>query len=338
MKFKELKNSLIEAKYPIYLIQTTQNYFFSELRKIIKNSIPVAEQAMNFATYDLAEIPLGLALDDATSVPFFGNKRIVIIDNPSFLTGDNKRQKVTHDVESLEKYVLDPQPTTVFIIFAPYEKLDKRKKIVKLLQKQAQFIDLEDTNNQDMAQIIIEHLDKYSLKINNRALELLLQRTNGDLANMIQEATKLALYCYGKAEITIEDVEKVVTKSLNENVFDLVNAVLANKTPTAITLYRELRANGEEPLKMNALLLSQFRLVLQVKGLINKVRNEKELATKLKVHPYRVKLAKQISQKFQLPELVRAYLGIFNIEKQLKSTQRNPDLLFELFMVEYQKK
>ncbi|MCT4396786.1 DNA polymerase III subunit delta [Periweissella beninensis] len=338
MNFEDLKNKLIDKPQPIYVIQATQSYFFNELRETIKKSMLIEEQAMNFAMYDLIETPLAIALDDATSVPFFGDKRVVILDNPFFLTNDNKRQKITHDIESFEKYIIDPQTTTLLIVFVPYEKIDKRKKIVKLLQNKTQFIDLVNISGQTITQIVRDSLTNFKLSIDNNALDLLIQRTNGDLSNMMQEVSKLRVYCYGKTKITRHDVDKVVTKSLSENVFDLVNAVLANKITDAISLYRELRANGEEPLKMNALLLSQFRLILQVKGLITKVRSEKELATKLKVHPYRVKLANKIAQKFKFKDLIAVYLGVLNIELQLKSTQRNPDLLFELFMVEYQKK
>ncbi|MGV7331547.1 hypothetical protein PJK51_29415, partial [Mycobacterium kansasii] len=74
---------------------------------------------MNFASYDMDTVPLAVALDDAMAAPFFGERRVVCIDNPQFLTGETKKQKVEHDIDSLQKYLESPMPSTVLVFFAP---------------------------------------------------------------------------------------------------------------------------------------------------------------------------------------------------------------------------
>ena len=68
-----------------------------------------------------------------------GDKKIVICKKKMFffLSTEKSKSKIEHDVVRLEKYVKDPAPDTVFIMVANYEKLDKRKKINKLLLKEA---------------------------------------------------------------------------------------------------------------------------------------------------------------------------------------------------------
>lgn len=71
-----------------------------------------------------------------------------------------------------------------------------------------------------------------------------------------------------------------------------VTQVLNKNTYLAIQIYRDLMAPKEEPIKVNAILLGQFRLLLQVK--YSKMGTNKPTSLKvLKVHPYRVKLAVQ---------------------------------------------
>lgn len=335
MNLNELKKQLATTPQEIYVVQSDQQYLLEKVRQAFKGTIALEEQAMNYASYDLEEVDLEVALGDASSIPFFGDRRVVILEKPAFLTGDTKKQRANHNLDALLAYLEQPEPATTLVFLAPYTKLDKRKKVVKNLLATATTIDWLSISERDTAKIVAEDINAHQFKIEPKAMELLIQRTNADLTMMMQEVAKLYLYCYDTKIITPDAVKDLVTKSLTENVFDLVTAVLARQTTTALTLYHELRVNGEEPLKMNALLLGQFRLLLQVKGLLGKVRNEKELASQLKVHPYRVKLANQASRKFKLTDLSRAYLGLFDLEKQLKSTQRNPELLFELFMIDF---
>lgn len=98
-------------------------------------------------------------------------------------------------------------------------------------------------------------------------------------------------------------------------------------------LYHQLILNGEEPLRLQGAILGQFRLLVQAKG--SKL-SEKGLATALSVHPYRVKLARQTVRSFGYKDLAQAFLGLVNMEKQLKSTRRDPELLFELFILRFQ--
>ena len=61
------------------------------------------------------------------------------------------------------------------------------------------------------------------------------------------------------------------------------------------------------------------------------------LASTLKVHPYRVKLAMQTVRKFSYGQLRDAYVGLVDTERQMKSTRRPPELLFELFVLKFMK-
>lgn len=335
MNFDELTKQLKEQPAQVYLIQGEQYYLLDAARNLFKELIPIDERQMNYASYDMDEVELGVALNDAMSVPFFGERRVVVIEKPGFLTGEVKKQRLNHDVEGLQLYLEHPEPTTTLVFIAPYAKLDSRKKVVKELKKTDQILEFAEMTENQVRQFVERDIRQHGYQIEGAAMNAFVQRTNADLSEMMGELAKLYLYCYDEKVITTAAVNDLVTKSLTENVFDLVNAVLAKQTRVALTIYHDLMISGEEPLKMNALLVSQFRLLIQVKGLITKVRSEKELASQLKVHPYRIKLANQSAKRFAFDDLSLAYLGLIDIEKQMKSTQRSAELLFELFMVDF---
>lgn len=59
----------------------------------------------------------------------------MIIHNPLFLTAEKGKDKVEHNIDVFLDYIQDPVPYTIFIVMAPYEKLDERKKLTKSLKE-----------------------------------------------------------------------------------------------------------------------------------------------------------------------------------------------------------
>jgi len=331
---KELKADLAKKNSaPVYLIQGTDQFLLDQTRKLFTNLIDEEDRTMNFAQFDMRETNLAVALDDARAVPFFGDKRVVIIDNAYFLTGESSRGKIEHVPDELINYVNQPEPQTILVIFAPYEKLDGRKKVTKLLKERAGYLAFGDLTEKDIHQIVQQRVSEAGYVMAPAAEQVLFQRTNLSLTQIMMELEKLLLYTYDTKQITVESVEAAVTNTLSQNIFDLIEALLNQKLRHAVELYHELILNGEEPLRLHGAMIGQFRLLLQVKGA---TLSEQGIASALKVHPYRVKLARQTVRKYSYTALSRAYLGLVNMEERLKSTSRDPELLFELFVLRYQ--
>ena len=171
--------------------------------------------------------------------------------------------------------------------------------------------------------------------IDDAALELLVQRTNADYGLMVASVAKLEILAYQDKHITAPMVQALVPQSLDDNVFDLVTAVLRRDQPRSLELYQQLLASQKHPLQINAVLVSQFRLLIQLKVLVNHGLSQGSIASRLNVHPYRVKLGLRTVRQFSLERLANAYLGLVKIEQNLKTTQRDPELLFQLFMLQY---
>lgn len=318
---------------PVYLIQGQDHYLLQQVRQAFLSLIDPADRTLNFAQYDMREVPLATALDDARNVPFFGAYRLVMIDDAYFLTGEAQHSKPNHDLSQLLEYLSHPEPQTILVLFAPYEKLDSRKKVTKQLKERAVYVPFGKLTERDLRQFVQERLDKQGYNMSMEAQTALLNLTNFSLTQIMAELTKLMLYAEQSHTIDLQTVRDLVTKTLSQNVFDLIDQLLKQHLRQAVELYHELLINGEEPLRIQAAILSQFRLLVQVKA---STLSEQGLAKALKVHPYRIKLAKQTVRRYRYATLGRAYLGLIRLEEQLKSTQRDPELLFELFVLRYQ--
>ncbi|MEJ1330299.1 DNA polymerase III subunit delta [Latilactobacillus sakei] len=336
MTIEQLQKELQQNQLaPIYLVLGQESALIEKARQLFKHYLPEEEQTMNFASYDLATTDVANALDDAESAPFFGERRIVFMQNPYFLTGEKVKNKLDQDLVRFQAYLEKPQPTTSVVLFAPYPKLDERKKIVKQLKKVASLVSVEKVNERQVQQLVTAELKQQGMQIESEALALLISKTNSDYSQIMAELPKLMLYAQQTKQITTAAVAELVSNSIEDNVFSLVPLVLQKKVGPVLTMYHELLLQKEEPLKINAILIGQFRLLLQVKILFEKGYSQGNLASVLKIHPYRIKLAMQQIKHFSKQTLAQAYLGLEEIEVKIKTGQGQPELLFELFMLQF---
>ena len=329
---KHLKNG---ERPPLTLILGEEQALRQQAQQALANLIPEDQKAMNFGRYDMHQTPVGVALDDATSIPFFGEYREVVIDDPYFLTGEKSTDKIEHDLSGLQAYFDNPVPSTMMVLIAPYKKLDERKRLTKALKKAALIVDAAPLDERSARMALAQIFKQHQVDIQPPALDALVQRTNGQYSVMMGEVRKLLTYASDGSPLTVAAVSALVPKQLNDRVFDLVTDVLRQNAADALALYRDLLAQREEPIRLNALMLGQFRLLIQVKLLAQIGYGQGDIAATLKAHPYRVKLALRQVGRLPYHQLAQAYSGPLDTETAMKPGTIDKALAFELFMLKY---
>ena len=71
----------------IYVLYGTEQFLINETKqKLIANVLTEEEREFNLSTYDLTETPIETVIEDAETFPFFGERKLIIAQNPFFLT------------------------------------------------------------------------------------------------------------------------------------------------------------------------------------------------------------------------------------------------------------
>lgn len=315
---------------PVYLIIGTEAYIIQEtLKRIEENALIADEAEFNYANFDLTETSIEVAIGEAESVPFWGDRKVVILQRPTFLTSE--KDKVDHQIKGFENYLNEPVPFTILVIVAGVDKLDARKKISKLVQKNAVVIDATAPNEQSLLRWLSERATALNMDYEPAAMQELMLLTNFQLSVAIQELEKIALFVNGGL-MTIQIVEDMVVRSLEQNVFQLTEKVVNKETGKALRIYQDLIKQKEEPIKILALLISQFRLMNQVKIMKKKGYSDPEMARTLKVHPYRAKLAAQSVRNIELIHLQTALAALAKADFELKTGRGLPGQKVEWFI------
>lgn len=315
---------------PVYLIIGTEAYIIQEtLKRIEENALIADEAEFNYANFDLTETSIEVAIGEAESVPFWGDRKVVILQRPTFLTSE--KDKVDHQIKGFENYLNEPVPFTILVIVAGVDKLDARKKISKLVQKNAVVIDATAPNEQSLLRWLSERATALNMDYEPAAMQELMVLTNFQLSVAIQELEKIALFVNGGL-MTVQIVEDMVVRSLEQNVFQLTEKVVNKETGKALRIYQDLIKQKEEPIKILALLISQFRLMNQVKIMKKKGYSDPEMARTLKVHPYRAKLAAQSVRNVELIHLQTALAALAKADFELKTGRGLPGQKVEWFI------
>ena len=335
MKLNELLNNINQNKLNnVYVFTGDEEYFFEYLVNIFKEKVISDNEDMNYNVYDMNEVPLSDAIADAIELPFFGNHKLTVVKNAYFLTGMNNKSSIKHNVDELIEYLGHPNDSTTLLLLVFNAKLDGRKKVVKKIKQTSKIIELNKLDYHDTQLFIKKMVNKDGFNIEQTAIEELMLRTDYNLFEIKNNLLKIESYLLKRNTINVNDVYKLVPKDFTNSVFDLGNAVVNLQFDEANYLYGQFLLNGEEPIKINALLINQFRLYLQVRALMKENLTRQTIAQKLSVHPYRVKLAIQKNHEFSLKFLLSVYEKLIEFEKRLKSTSDDPKLMFSLFLVD----
>lgn len=265
-----------------------------------------------------------------------GGKKVVRIDEPYFLTSIKEKVSIDkeQDFKTLSDYILNDNSEEVCLLFVcETGSLNKKSEVYKAIEKNGQIIFEEGLSIDSLRLTGVKYFEKKGSHISSEALELLLERVGDDVSKFILEADKLSLY---SKDITPDDVFKMVPLPLEQNAFNICENLINNKISHAIKIYRDLITLKEEPVRLLYLFASQFRFYCQVAYLYKiEKKSQENIATTLKVHPYRVKLACRILVNISYDKLIYVMDYLFDLDAKIKNMEIDPYIGLELFLVNF---
>lgn len=315
------------VKYMIYLFYGLEYYLIKkELNTILQKE---KIDFLNQNTYDLENSRLQDIIDDASTISLFGEKKAIIVENSYIFTATTNKKFPEQNTDFLMSYLKQPNPDTLLFFLVNKETIDQRKKIVTALKEVGIVKEFAPVEN--LRQYVTSMIKPY--QISSSDVDFLLHRVGNQLSILEQEIQKLKTYKNKDLEITRQDVIDVTCKTVDIDLFTLIDDIVNQNKERALECYNEMLKRGEEPIKIIILLANQFRMMYQAKQLLKKGYSEKDIATTLKVHPYRIKLALEKSRGFQEEVLLQYLEHLAQLDYQIKSGRIDKNIGLELFIL-----
>jgi len=313
----------------IYLVHSKQSLLVEkEIKRILQNHIKEINE-FSYVSYDLTQTLLEDIIEDAKTLPFMVENKAILVKNAYIFTGT--KDKMNHNIESLEEYINHESPNTVLIFSLNEEALDERKSLVKLARKKFIIRKIEETSKNDWPILIKKVLVNHKVDITKDATEYLIANSNNDLNKVSNEIAKFELY---GEKITLEVAKALVSQPLEDNAFGMADAILSHDIARALEIYQDLRIQNEEPIRLISTIANQIRFIYQVniyyrKGLVS----EDSIARELQASPYRVKLALR-KMKIATPDRLLNILHELSVlDVNIKSGTVDRFQGFELFLL-----
>ena len=288
---------------------------------------------LNFAYFDMKEVDYKNLELELVSLPFFADEKIVILDHFVDITTAKKRYLTDDELKSFEDYLENPLPSSKLVIFAE-GKLDSKRRLVKLLKRDATVFEAIEPKEQEIRAYFQKWAQELGLTFAGKSFEQLLIKSGFQFSEIQKNLLFLQSY-KDDDRITEEDIVEAIPKTLQDNIFDLTQLILGKKIDQARDLVKDLTLQGEDEIKLIAIMLGQFRLYTQVKILQESGQTESQMVSSLgrylgrNPNPYQIKFALRDTRALSLNFLQDSIRYLIQADYQIKTGVYEKGYLFE---------
>lgn len=309
----------------VYLLYGEEEYLKKQYRDRLRNAI-AGDDTMNYSYFDSDNASVKEIIDVCETMPFFAEKRLVVMENTGFLKSSND------ELADYIKHIPD------YLVIVMVEKeVDKRNKVYKAVDSVGYICEMKPQTTATLEKWIAGLLAKDNLRISREACDLILDKTGAGMDYIKQEIEKLVSYCQGREAVTVEDVENVCSAQTTSHIFDMISAIANKKQQQALDLYYDLLELKEPPMRILYLIVRQFNGILQVKDLMSRGVSGKDIASRICVAPFVAGKYQAQAKYFEMSTLLDALNECAKTEEAVKQGRLNDRLGVELIIIKYSK-
>jgi DNA polymerase-3 subunit delta len=317
----------------IYLLCGEEVYLKLQYKNRLKEALISVDDTMNYSYFSGNNIDVGEIIEMSETLPFFANRRVILIENSGFLKTSTPR---------LAEYMEDVPETTTFIFVE--NEIDKRSKLYKNISKNGYISEFSRQDTSTLVKWISGKIKKENKNISQSTLNYFLSRLElvddkgkalQSMALIESELEKLFSFTKEKEMITNADVDAICSVQINNHIFAMVDAVAGRKQEVALKYYYELLALKEPPMRILYLLSRQFRLLYEVKEMKGAGLPNAEIAKAAGLAPFIVTKYINTGRSYKKEQLRAILENAIELEEAVKTGRIGDVLSVELFIVKH---
>lgn len=307
-----------------YLLVGQSAFLINEQIKTYQQTFKLDQ--FNIVKLDALDTEIENINQELQTVSFFSDLKMVVIENIESLTRyDDQVLQVFY------KYLEQPSDDIVLILTIP--EIPKDHSLGSYLEKYTYIETIESLSGDALKAYIQTQFSQDGYQIEDKSIELIIERTQSDLFSIHQEINKIKMYAYDHKVIYLDDVEMLVTRNLEDNIFNFTAAYLRSNIKSYMQIYDDLLINKMPSSTIFNHLFNTIQLILQTKHLMEQDLNQKLIAENLGVSSGRayhlMREAKQQNRK----DLEQLLHGLAKLDVEIKSGTKDEKLGFELLLL-----
>jgi len=221
---KELENGLYR---PIYYLMGDESYFIDAISDYIReHALPEEARDFNQLVLYGNETSMNEIIQRAKSYPMGADRQVIIVREAQYLM-KKESDAIGNSQDILMSYLAHPMQSTILVFCHKNGSLDKRKKVVPLLEKTGVLFESKKVKDDDLPQFIDEFLSERGVSMSPKGISMMSESVGTDLSRMNSELEKLMTAMpQGCKEITPEFIEEHVGISKDYNIFEFKDAIV----------------------------------------------------------------------------------------------------------------
>lgn len=328
-----------------YIFHGPDDLSRAETLKALKEKMGDPAMAdLNTAILDGDAVTLGELREACDALPFLSDRRLVIVTG--YLTrpetdprSEKRRKKV--DKETLDKLAgyLDKLADTTRLFFVEEETLDASHPILTLARthKDGDVRAFRVPTRRDLPGWVGQRVRLKGASIEPAAAKALAEAVPEDDTRLLDsEIEKMIMYVYPDTTITSAHVDLLCPYTGEANVFTMVDAIGRRDAPVALRMLHNLLDENpkepEYPLYLLAMIVRQFRILIQVKEMSAQGLAVSTMAKRAGLHPFVAEKAKRQSLNFTMGELEAIYPRLLNTDLSIKTGKMDGVLALDMLV------
>jgi len=274
----------------VYLFFGEEPYLICQFRANLMKALAGDEESMNLNIHRETPTDLDALQDQALTLPFFAEHRLIIVEDSGLFssgkikkgTGEDTGDEPNTAGEGVLKVqgLLGKLPESTVLLFTE-NSVDKRSKLYKSVQKEGRAVEFCHPDDTSLRRWVLGQLKRDKIQISAAALDRFMELAGNDMSHMSGEIQKLTAYAGEGGSLSAADVDALVSARLENHIFDMIDALAHRDRKKALNLYDDLIRLREEPMKILALIVRQFNLLLQTKELMRLEKGQAQMLDSL---------------------------------------------------------
>lgn len=336
MGYKEVFKSIEKGEYKnIYFLHGREEYLMDRLIEVIvSKSVEGPGKDLNFEIYD-GEYSVCDLVKSADSLPVFNDYRLIVMKN-----GENlfKLNSESQEYKDFISYIKDPSDSTILIIEARTQ-IDKRKSIYKSIKGNCEVVDFVKLEENDLKKWILKQFSSEKISVSQPVLFYFIkqigylgrdcEKTVYDIYNEIQKLINLVS---NSGVLTCEDIDSVVEKPMENNIFTLVDAIADKKGDRAFKVLSDLIYGGMNEIFILTMITRHFRILNDFSKLKKEGYTAGSISKELGLHQYVGKKYSGQASKFSSSYITTMFNYCAEFDEGIKTGKVNGRLAIELLI------
>lgn len=264
----------------------------------------------NIIKYDYDSVSIDDILNEINYVDLFNEKKLLIVSNFTFKKMKDKEEK------ALSNYI-NHMNDNVIILKCIDEKLDNKKELIKLVNDKCKVIELKKMDYKTLHEYVTKIFSDNNKRITYNQIKNILSLCENDTDSVLNEVNKLLLYKMDSDIITDDDIENVISKNSEKEMFKLNDAVMAHNIPNMLESTKTLVSSGVDEVVIIDYLSKQFRTLYQIK-VMSKDTGIQTITSRLSLNPFVTKKMLDVVGKFSEEKLLNIIYKLSDADISIK--------------------